>query len=332
MSLASIRYLTKRSSMTSRGLSDSEAGLFQIRASNGMVGTLRHDGPKVLNTLCAVAGLDLHDAQERPRVVVRGVELENQRELLSSPACITAIAQKLGELESNVVKRRAESESPSIFVHGVLRTIEVEVRPRQRAVEVCDLAATVRVVRRVGLPLRALQGGHARAVLAELVAGHGQVQRGLEVSAVHFERLLKAPARLAESSAEVIDDAESVEHVRVAQSLLHQLLVVGLREWILRAVVVFVRRFEELLSPGSHGAKVAIGRIAGQKSADSADLAENVLRSFRFVGIRVALDELGERALCRLDLLGLHVDLSEEEEGLGFDFATGIGRKKAAEA
>ena len=66
--------------------------------------------------------------------------------------------------------------------------------------------------------------------------------RGDEVDDVGFERLLEAPARLWEASAEVVDYTQPIEHVGVTEPLLHELLVIRLRKRVFSAVVVLVRR------------------------------------------------------------------------------------------
>ena len=199
--------------------------------------------------------------------------------------------------------------------------------------QVRDLAAAICVVRRVGVTLRLLQGPHARSVLAKLVAGHREVERGLEVAGVDLERLLETPARFGKPAAEVVDDAEAVEHVGVAESLLHELLVVGLRKRILGAIVVLVRRVQNLLSPRSHGPEGSDGPIAGQKSARALSRS---CRARRWAFLASSLSgnrwTISSRGLpSRLHLFGLQVDLAEQQQRLRLDPAARIGGQQTLE-
>lgn len=206
-----------------------------------MVRTLRDHVLQVLKTLTVVPGLDFDDAQERSGVMVLRVELKDERQFFPGPMGIAPEPQQLGQLEADVVELRTEPKGAPKLVHRILRAVEIEIGPGQRAVKIGDLAAAIGVVRRIRLALSALQGPCTRAVFAKLIASHREVERGLQVTGVDLERLLEAPTRFGQPAAEVIDDAKPIEHVGITKALLHEFLVVGLSKRVLGAIVVLVR-------------------------------------------------------------------------------------------
>jgi hypothetical protein len=98
-----------------------------------VVGSFGDHGSKVLNTLRPVSRLDFHDTEQRTRVVMAGVELKDQRQLLASAPHVAAIAEQLRQLEANVVEGGTKPERASELVHRVLRPVEVEVRAGELA-------------------------------------------------------------------------------------------------------------------------------------------------------------------------------------------------------
>jgi hypothetical protein len=111
-----------------------------------MVRALRDDGLEVAKALTMVAGLNLDDAQERAGILVRGVELKDERQLLASPVSVAAKPQQLGELEPDVVKLRAEPQRSTEFVHRVLRAVQIDVGSGKRSVKIRNLSAAEGVV------------------------------------------------------------------------------------------------------------------------------------------------------------------------------------------
>ena len=94
-----------------------------------MVGTLRDHGLQVAKALTMVPGLDFDDAQERPGVLVLGVELKDERQLLAGTVCVSAQPQQLGELETDVMELWTKPKGASKLVHRILRAVQIDVRP-----------------------------------------------------------------------------------------------------------------------------------------------------------------------------------------------------------
>lgn len=90
-----------------------------------MFSALLDHGAKVLKPLLPVAGLNLDDAQERARIVVRRFQLKNQGQFLSSPLRVAPQSQQLRELEADVVELGAKPERAPELVHGVFGAIDL---------------------------------------------------------------------------------------------------------------------------------------------------------------------------------------------------------------
>ena len=84
----------------------------------------------------------------------------------------------------------------------------------------------------------------------------------------------------------MIDDAKTIEDVGISKPLLHELLIVRLCERVLRAIVVFVRRVQKLLSPGSHGRE---GNDGGDRWPEIRGRAGQPIFRKRFLAVLASL-------------------------------------------
>lgn len=217
-----------------------------------MVRALRDDGSKVADSLPRVAGLDFENAEKRAGVVMVRIELKDQHEFLARALRVATCLQETCKLEPNVVEGRTQPQGSSKFVKCVFGSFELHVGLRHGPVKVGDLATTVRVIARLGVLLCTSHRSDPAPILAELVAGDGEVQRRLQVGAILFESLLEAATRLGQATAQVIDHAELVEDVWVPKPVANEPLKVRLREFVLGPSVVLVGEFEALIGRKRH--------------------------------------------------------------------------------
>jgi hypothetical protein len=89
-------------------------------------------------------------------------------------------------------------------------------------------------------------------VLAAVVVGHAQVERGLGVVGVDAERGLERVLGVLEAALGVIDDAEHVVDVGERRTLGHRLGQIRLRLVVLVGVIVLAAEADELLQAVRH--------------------------------------------------------------------------------
>ena len=103
-------------------------------------------GSKMLFAPIGIPGLELDHAQKGARIVMAWIELQDERELFARAPGVAAETEQLGELETDVVKLRAESKSPPEFVNCVFGSVQIEVSATERPVQVRDLSTAVGIV------------------------------------------------------------------------------------------------------------------------------------------------------------------------------------------
>ena len=254
--------LTKtRSARALRRLSKLELDLLQEVTRHRMVRALRHDGTQVLQSLIPIASFHLEHPHHGACVLMLGIELQDQGELFARALQVATDPEKAYELHSDVMELRTKTKGTSILVDRILGSSQLEIGLRKRAVGVCHLSSSKGVIGFLGTALCSSNRSNGRTVLTELIAGDCQVEGRFQVFRVQLQRLLEAPARFGESTGQMVDHAQVIEDIRIADLVLNQLFVVRLSERVLGASKMLVCSGYDLTYPVGHVAEgIGLGR------------------------------------------------------------------------